>query len=64
MCPIFFGRKDEKKLRIVELLKNSQKLAIATIPLDKTGGTRYNLENISYVLLFDSYSICEFRRRL
>ena len=28
-----------KKLRIVELLKSSQKLAIATIPLDETGGT-------------------------
>jgi hypothetical protein len=48
----------------VELLKSSQKLAIATIPLDKTGGIYYNVENISYVLLFDSYSICEFRRRL
>ena len=53
-----------KKLRIVELLKSSQKLAIATISLDKTSGTCYTVENISYVLLFDSYSICEFRRRL
>ena len=48
----------------MELLKSSQKIAIATIHLDKTGGTHYNVENISYVLLFDSYSICEFRRKL
>ena len=36
----------------------------AACPKTKVADVQYNVENISYVLLFDSYSICEFRRRL